>query len=1056
MEVIIFLSGVFLCLMYYQYRFVRNSMLLVQGTRKAEKWEDKKVIALLILGGLILRVIFGKESYTNASDLNNLKWIAGSVLSSGYKSVFESGVTISLPPLVVHMEALIGQLCKLFGYEIGDVENVLLFRLPSILCDLGLAVLIYKIAKRNFTQRGAVLLSVIYLMNPATLLDSSMWGQTDALWALAAAFMCWFIYEKKLGFAVGAFTLGVLFQPYMLVLTPVLIIALIDAFLLDKEDIAKHAKETVIGLAASIIGAVLICLPMGISNVWKNVVDCYKSLPYSTVNAYNLWTAKGLNWSPDTTKCLGMSVYRLGMVLMAVCLIAGIVYHYFYKKKYKDRSSYIFLSAFLIIAAFLFGARVHERYLFAGMGILLLSYVVKPRLEYYVFYAVITILQFANMIFVFYVYDVNKFNPKETVPDIVAKLLLISFAALVVVTVNRFLKGDKENIPVMETEKEKPSYTILASEKIPRWTKYDTIILFVIMVAYSGFALHDIGYRYAPQTAWTYYADTETYWSDVDKYAVKGGSNEIILDFGETKSIKDLHYFLGNYENREFSISTADSIDGPWSEPQNITMVSVFAWGYNTINTNSHYLKLTCNSTKASIKELALVDQNNNLVKPVNADQYPNLFDEQDIVPERSTFRDSTYFDEIYHARTAWEFTQGFASYENTHPPLGKIIMSLGIRMFGMNPFGWRIMGILFGIGMLPFFYLFSKRFFKETWIAGVATTLFAFDFMHFAQTRIATIDVFVTFFIIVMYYFMYKYYKMSFYDTSLKKTFVTLGLCGFTMGLAMASKWTGVYAAAGLAIIFFVTLARRYREYRVAKANPEGSSNGISHEYIIKNFPKLTTKTILFCMAAFVLVPGIIYTLSYLPFRDYQDYNLITRMIKNQITMFTYHQGVHQEHPYSSRWWQWPIMYRPIWYFSGHVSDTVSEGISAFGNPCVWWAGIVAFFYLLNRAVKQKDRKSIFLIIGYLAQYLPWVLISRTTFIYHYFTSVPFVTLMVAYSLYLLVQEKKINRKLVYAYVALAVVLFCMFYPVLSGQPVNKNYVFKVLRWFNSWVLVS
>lgn len=74
--------------------------------------------------------------------------------------------------------------------------------------------------------------------------------------------------------------------------------------------------------------------------------------------------------------------------------------------------------------------------------------------------------------------------------------------------------------------------------------------------------------------------------------------------------------------------------------------------------------------------------------------------------------------------------------------------MSLGIRVFGMNPFGWRIMGTLFGIGMLPFMYFFGRRLFRgKTWAASALTFLFAFDFMHFTQTRIATIDVYGTFF---------------------------------------------------------------------------------------------------------------------------------------------------------------------------------------------------------------------------------------------------------------------------------------------------------------------
>jgi dolichyl-phosphate-mannose--protein O-mannosyl transferase len=122
------------------------------------------------------------------------------------------------------------------------------------------------------------------------------------------------------------------------------------------------------------------------------------------------------------------------------------------------------------------------------------------------------------------------------------------------------------------------------------------------------------------------------------------------------------------------------------------------------------------------------------------------------------TYLNSTYFDEIYHARTAFENIHNVYPYEITHPPLGKLILSLGIRMFGMTPFGWRFMGTLVGVLMLPVFYLIAKGLFKRTSIAFCTTTLFAFDFMHFTQTRIATIDVYAVFFILFMYLFMWRY----------------------------------------------------------------------------------------------------------------------------------------------------------------------------------------------------------------------------------------------------------------------------------------------------------
>jgi dolichyl-phosphate-mannose--protein O-mannosyl transferase len=148
--------------------------------------------------------------------------------------------------------------------------------------------------------------------------------------------------------------------------------------------------------------------------------------------------------------------------------------------------------------------------------------------------------------------------------------------------------------------------------------------------------------------------------------------------------------------------------------------------------------------------------------------------------------------------------------------------------------------------------------------------------------------------------------------------------------------------------------------------------------------------------------------------------------------------------------------MYRPIWYYSGVVSDTLREGISAFGNPLVWWAGIPAFAFMLYRIFCKKDRKAAFLSVGYLSQYAPWFMVSRVVFIYHYFPSVPFITVMVGYSMYLIVQRFPKTKKWMFVYAALAVGLFAMFYPVLSGTPTTIQYAEKYLKWFDSWVLLQ
>ena len=333
---------------------------------------------------------------------------------------------------------------------------------------------------------------------------------------------------------------------------------------------------------------------------------------------------------------------------------------------------------------------------------------------------------------------------------------------------------------------------------------------------------------------------------------------------------------------------------------------------------------------------------------------------------------------------------------------------------------------------------------------------------MHFVQTRIATIDVYGTFFIMLMYLFMFKYRTMSFYDTKLSKTLVPLGLCGISMGLGIASKWTAVYASVGLAVIFFLTVYRRYREYLYAKEHPADSTDGISHQHIIDTFTPSLIKTLLWCCLFFIVIPLIIYGLSYIPYVNCAESEGWRTIFKNQSDMLNYHGKtvVSDTHPYSSKWYEWLYMKRPIFYFDLTWPDGLKSGISSFGNPLLWWAGLPAVIYMGWRAILNKDRTALFLLIGYLASLIPWIPIERTTFIYHYFPCVPFLALMLGHTVSVTadLQKKQYYRPIIIGsmiYAALAVWLFFMFYPVLSGKPVTAEYVADWLRWMSSWVLV-
>ena len=229
-----------------------------------------------------------------------------------------------------------------------------------------------------------------------------------------------------------------------------------------------------------------------------------------------------------------------------------------------------------------------------------------------------------------------------------------------------------------------------------------------------------------------------------------------------------------------------------------------------------------------------------------------------------------------------------------------------------------------------------------------------------------------------------------------------------------------------------------------------------------IRNFEmKAFLKNCAFCVVFFVIVPAMIYYMSYYPYGKalgldgvgmYFSSDYAKLVLDNQEFMFSYHSGVHSEHPYSSRWWQWVIDERPILYYLKYFDDGTRSSFGAFLNPVLCWAGLIAMALCAVFAVKRRDKLSQFIVIGYLAQLLPWVFITRTTFEYHYFPSSVFLVLAIARIFSLMEDNTKGWKFNVYGLTGLSCALFIAFYPVLSGVSVNTQLATSLLKWLPSW----
>ena len=518
-----------------------------------------------------------------------------------------------------------------------------------------------------------------------------------------------------------------------------------------------------------------------------------------------------------------------------------------------------------------------------------------------------------------------------------------------------------------------------------------------------------------------------------------GESATLALD--GVHSIGTVWYYTGLYTG-EYTLAYSDdgiTYTAAGTMPQGYA--DLFKWLHpqpaDTAPAAAAYVRVTA-SAHLELGELALLDAQGERIAvreitgPATAGA---LCDEADTVPASSTYYNSSYFDEIYHARTAYEHLRGVYPYEVSHPPLGKEILLLGIVLFGMTPLGWRCMGALFGVAMLPLMWDLLRRMFRDDRVALCGTALLAFDFMHLTQTRIATIDSFATLFILLMYLFLYRYFA----EGKLRH----LAACGIAFGVGAATKWTCLYAGAGLGMLWAL-----HWVFSGVRAHRAGDG---------RRYARRLLGNIGFCLVFFVLVPGMIYYASYYPYGAARGLHgpgmYFTReyaaiVLENQRFMFTYHAGLVATHPYSSRWWQWLLDLRPILYYLSYGDGTVST-IGAFVNPLLCWGGLLALPVLVYHTVK-RERTALFLLVGYLAQVLPWVFISRLTFEYHYFAATLFLVLALGYVFDRLRQRGYFG--IVYVFTAANGALLALFYPVLTGVTISRSYAWNVLKWLPDW----
>ena len=429
------------------------------------------------------------------------------------------------------------------------------------------------------------------------------------------------------------------------------------------------------------------------------------------------------------------------------------------------------------------------------------------------------------------------------------------------------------------------------------------------------------------------------------------------------------------------------------------------------------------------------------------------------------------------------------------HPPLGKWMIGMGEKVFGVTPFGWRFSSALAGTLVVTLVAAIAQLLFGSALWTFVAGLLLAVENLNVVLSRSALLDIHLEFWVVLGFLLLLLdrrwidrrtpreheapdphdvVHDPEDPDDVAKPHRARSSLpipvwrpwrfaAGIAMGAAFSVKWSGAMAIFGALILSFAwETTRRHR----------GDAS------VSRAFARAVRQESFGLIIAFLVLPVGVYFLVYLPWFHHFGWSL-KAWWENQTAMFAYHHGLKATafdtathtytptHPYYSRPWTWLFMLRPVNFYSKDLGPQIAQ-ILAIGNPAIFWTSLWAIPFVALMWRRRGDWRAGFIVTAMLAQYLPWFAVSRPQFFFYVAPVTPFMVLGIAYVMRDLASATIVLRDpgsgervesarhpylpFVWGYVVIAVGLFLWFWPVLTANPISDR-LWQARVWFRGWV---
>lgn len=314
----------------------------------------------VILGfALVARLLMAPYAKGFSNDINLFKaW--GMLMSQDPIGFYDKVAFCDYPPFYIYILGLFCKVATLLGIDPAGTLFTLVIKSPPIIADIISGYLIFKLTEGKMKENWRLFFVALYVFNPMTILDSAVWGQVDAIWAMFVLLAVNAVADERYNLSSFLFALAIMVKPQGVFVGPVLLFAVLKKK--DSLQILKSGAIIIGTMAAAWLPYLIQNGPLWVFEMFGRTAGGYK---YASVNSFNFFAMLGLNWVPDNNTFLSISYFTWGIIfLIVVVLLAGYIY---FKISDKYKTLPYLLALMLSVCVVVFTVRMHERYMFPAI-----------------------------------------------------------------------------------------------------------------------------------------------------------------------------------------------------------------------------------------------------------------------------------------------------------------------------------------------------------------------------------------------------------------------------------------------------------------------------------------------------------------------------------------------------------------------------------------------------------------------------------------------------------------------------------------------------------------